>query len=97
LHDIIKQHEEKDLAWEAKISHISSMIPGQVKNFMEPPIKALAVLQLLSVNLIKYNKRAIEIKEVLFTLMDQHRFLYENTYEDLFFKWSDYEKNNPLQ
>jgi hypothetical protein len=36
LHDIVKQHEEKDLAWEAEISQISSMIPGQVKKFMEP-------------------------------------------------------------
>jgi hypothetical protein len=37
LHDIVKQHEEQGLAWEAKISPISSMILGQVKKFMEPP------------------------------------------------------------
>jgi hypothetical protein len=56
FHDIVKQHEEKDLAWEAKISQISSMIPGEVKKFMEPPIKALAVLQHLSVKLIEYKE-----------------------------------------
>jgi hypothetical protein len=28
--------------------------------------------------------------------MDQHRFPYANTCEDLFFKWSEYKKNNPL-
>ena len=67
------------LACEAEISKISSMIPGQVKKFMEPPIKALAILQCLSIKLIKYKEQEIEIKEVLSALMDQHRFPYENT------------------
>jgi hypothetical protein len=89
-------NEEQDLAWEIEISQISSMIQGQVKKFMEPPIKSLAVLQCLSVKLIKYKEQAIEIKEVLSALMDQHRFPYANTCEDLFIKWSKYEKNNPL-
>jgi hypothetical protein len=73
------------------------MIPGQVKKFMEPPIKALIVLQRLSVRLIKYKEHATEMKEVLSTPMDQHRFPYENTCEYLFCKWSKYERNNPLQ
>jgi hypothetical protein len=60
-------------------------------------IKSLAVLQCLSVKLIKYKEQEIEIKEVLSALMDQHRFPYANTCEDLFFKWSEYERNNPLQ
>ena len=96
LHDIVKQHEEKDFAWEAEISQISSMILGQVNKFMEPPIKSLAILQHLSVKLIKYNERVIEIKEVLSTPMDQDRFPYANTCEDLFCRWSEYERNNPL-
>jgi hypothetical protein len=96
LHDIVKKHEEKDLEWKAEISQISSMIPGQVKKFMEPLIKSLTVLQCLSVKLIEYKERTIEIKEVLSSLMDQHRFPYANTCEDLFFKWSEYEKKNPL-
>jgi hypothetical protein len=58
------------------------MIPGLARKFMEPPIKALVVLQCLSVILIKYKEKAGEIKEVLSTLMDQHRFPYENTCED---------------
>jgi hypothetical protein len=97
LQDIVKQHEEKDLAWETDISQTSSMIPGLAKKFMEAPIKALAVLQRLSVKLIKYKERAVEIKEVLSTPMDQHRFPYANTCEDLFFQWSEYDRNNPLQ
>jgi hypothetical protein len=73
------------------------MILGQVKKFMEPPIRSLAFLQGLSVMLIKYKEHEIEIKEVFSAPMDQHRFPYANTFEDLFFKWSGYERNNPLQ
>jgi hypothetical protein len=62
LHDIFKRHAKQDSTWEAEISQISSMTPGQVKNFMEHPIKALAVLQCLSVKLFKYRERAVEIK-----------------------------------
>jgi hypothetical protein len=54
LHDIVKRHAEQDQVYEMEISQVSSMIPGQVNNFMEPSIKSLAVLQGLSVRLIKY-------------------------------------------
>jgi hypothetical protein len=97
LHDIVKRHAEQDQVYEVEISQVSSMIPGQVKKFMEPPIKSLVVLQHLSVKLIKYKERAIEMKEVLSAPMDQHRFPYANTCEDLFCRWSEYERNNPLQ
>jgi hypothetical protein len=50
------------------------MTPGQVKKFMENPIKSLAVLQHLSVNLIRYKERTIEIKEVLYAPMDHQKF-----------------------
>jgi hypothetical protein len=73
------------------------MILGQVKKFMDPPIKYLVILQRFSVKLIKYKERTIEMKEVLSTPMDKHRFPYANTCKDIFFKWSKYERNNPLQ
>jgi hypothetical protein len=72
------------------------MTPGQVKKFMEHQIKALAVLQLLSVKLIKYREQVVEIKEVFSAPMDQHRFPYAKTCKYLFFKWGDYERNHPL-
>jgi hypothetical protein len=72
------------------------MTPGQVKKFMEHPIKAHTVLQRLSAKMIRYREWEIEIKETLSAPMDQHRFLYANTCEDLFVKWSEYEKNHPL-
>jgi hypothetical protein len=83
--------------YEAEISQVSSMISGQVKKFMETLIKSLVVLQRLSFKLIKYKEREIEMKEVLSTPMDQHRFPYANTCEDLFCRWLEYERNNPLQ
>jgi hypothetical protein len=73
------------------------MAPGQVQEFMEHPIKSQAVLQWLSVKIIKYRAWAVEVKEILSTLMDQHRFMYANTCEELFIKWSKYEKSHPLQ
>ena len=79
LRDIVKQHAEQDQVCEMKISQVSSMLPGHVKKFMEPLIKSLVVLQCLSVRLIKYKERQIEMKEVLSTPMDQHRFPYANT------------------
>jgi hypothetical protein len=73
------------------------MILGLAKKFMEAPIRDLEVLERLSVKLIKYKEWATEIKEVLSTPMDQYRFPYANTCEDLFFQWSEYDINNPLQ
>jgi hypothetical protein len=95
LNSIVKQHEEKDLEWEENILEISSMIPGQVKKFMEPLIKSLAVLQHLNVKLVKYKEQEVEMKEVLSALMDHHKFMYANTCEYRFGKFSDYERNNP--
>jgi hypothetical protein len=96
LHDIVKRHAEQDSVWEVEIVQVVSMTPGQVHNFMEHLIKARAVLQRLSAKVIKYREWAIEIKETLSAPMDQHKFPYANTCEDLFVKWSEYEKSHPL-
>jgi hypothetical protein len=56
LHDIVKRHAEQDQVYKAKISQVSSMILGQVNNFMEPLIKSLTFLQFLSFKLIKYKE-----------------------------------------
>jgi hypothetical protein len=65
LCDIVKRHAKQYHVYEAKISQVSSMIPGQVQSFMEPLIKDLVVLQRLSVKHVKYKERAIEMKEVM--------------------------------
>jgi hypothetical protein len=73
------------------------MATRQVQEFMEHPIKARIVLQQLSVKIVKYRAQAVEVKEILSALMEQHRFPYANTCEELFIKWSEYEKSHPLQ
>jgi len=73
------------------------MEPSQVQQFMEHPIKAHTVLQQLSVKVVKYWAHAVEIKEILLASMDQHKFPYANTCEELFVKWSNYEKSHPLK
>jgi hypothetical protein len=64
---------------------------------MEHPIKARTVLHQLSAKVVKYQAQAVEIKEILSAPTDQHRFMYANTCEELFVKWSEYEKNHPLK
>jgi hypothetical protein len=96
LHNIVKRHEEQDSTWIMEIAHVASMALGQIKQFMEHPIKARAALQRLSIQTVKYRERAVEVKDILSTPMDQHMFPYENTCEDLFVKWSEYEKSHPL-
>jgi hypothetical protein len=97
LHDIVKQHVEKDSSWNVEIEKVENMAPGQVQQFMEHPIKARIVLKQLSVKVVKYWSQALDIKEILLASMDEHRFPYANTCEELFIKWSEYEKIHPLK
>jgi hypothetical protein len=46
--------------------------------------------------MIRYREKEIEIKETLASPMGQHRFPYANRSEDLFVKWSEFEKNHSL-
>jgi hypothetical protein len=64
---------------------------------MEHPIKAQTVLYKLSIKVVKYRAQEVEIKEILLAPMDQHRFLYPNTWKEIFVQWSEYEKIHPLK
>jgi hypothetical protein len=97
LHDIVKIHAEQNLVWTTDITKVASMAPRQVQQFMEHPIKSPAVLQRLSVKIIKYIEWVVEVKEILSAPMDQLRFLYANTCEEIFVKWLKNEKSHPLQ
>jgi hypothetical protein len=59
LHDIVKQHAEQDLAWTVEIEKVENMVLGQVKQFMEHPIKVQTMLQQLRVRIVKYRAWAI--------------------------------------
>jgi hypothetical protein len=97
LRDIVKSHTEQDSSWAEEIAKVTDMAPGQVRQFMEHPIKARAMLQQLSASIVKYRAHAVEIREIHSAPMEQHRFPYANTCEDLFIKWSEYEKSHPLK
>jgi hypothetical protein len=97
LRDIVKLHAEQDSSWAVEIAKVVNMVPGQVQQFMEHPIKARTMLQQLSARIVKYRAWAVEIREILSAPMEQHRFSYANTCEDLFVKWSEYEKSHPLK
>jgi hypothetical protein len=97
LHDIVKLHVEQDSLWAIKIEKVVNLAPGQVQQFMEHPIKPQIVLQQLSAKVVKYRSWVVEIKEIISSPMDQHRFSYANTCEELFVKWLEYEKTHPLK
>jgi hypothetical protein len=97
LCDIFKTHTEQDSSWIEEISKLTDMTPVQMRHFMEHLIKARAVLQQLSASIVKYRAHAVEIRKVHSAPMEQPRFPYANTCEDIFIKWLEYEKSHPLK
>jgi hypothetical protein len=97
FHDIVKLHVEQDSSWDVEIERMENMVSGQVQQFMEHPTKDRTMLQQLSTRIVKYQARVVEIREIIWSLMEQHRFLYAKTCEDLFIKWSEYKKSHPLK
>jgi hypothetical protein len=80
LRDIVKSHIEQDSSWAEELAKVTdTREPGQVRQFMEHPIKARAMLQQLSASLVKYRAHAVEIREIYAAPMEQHRFPYANT------------------
>ena len=88
FHDIVKLHDKQDSLWATDIEKVVNMVPCQVQLFMEHMMKVHTVLQYLSAKVVKYWAQAVEIKEILSAPIDQHRFPYANTCDDLFIKWS---------
>jgi hypothetical protein len=54
LRDIVESHTKKDSSWAERLAKVTDTAPGQVRQFMEHPIKARAMLQQLSASLVKY-------------------------------------------
>jgi hypothetical protein len=97
LHDIVKSHTDQDSSWVEEIEKVADMALGQVRQLMEHLIKARVMLQQLSASIVKYWAHVVEIREIHSAPMEQHRLPYSNTCEDLFIKWSKYEKSHPLK
>jgi hypothetical protein len=97
LCNIVKSHAKKDSSWAKEIEKVKDTTPGQVRQFMEHPIKPLAMLQQLSTGIVRYRAHAVDIRDINLALVEQHRFLYANTCDEFFIKWSEYKKSHPLK
>jgi hypothetical protein len=63
----------------------------------EIPDQSSTMLQLLDSSLVKYRTHAVDIRGVYVAPMEQHRFPWAQTCEDLFISWSEYEESHPFQ
>jgi hypothetical protein len=94
---VFKIHAEKDSLWAEKCAKVTDAKPGQVQQFAEHPIRARAIMQQLNSSLVKYQVHAVDIRGVYVAPMEQHRFPWAQTCEDLFISWSEYERSHPFQ
>jgi head-tail adaptor len=97
LSEVFKTHSIQDSLWAKECAKIVDAKPGQVQQFAEYTIRDRTMLQLLNASLIKYRMHAVDIRGVYATPMEQHRFPWAQTYEDLFINWSEYEESHPFQ
>jgi hypothetical protein len=97
LSDIVKLHAKQDSIWTEELAKMTDARPGQVQRFAEPPIRARTMLQQLNSSLVKYRVHAVDIRGIYAALMEQHRFPWAQTCEELFISWTEYEKSHPFQ
>jgi hypothetical protein len=55
------------------------------------------MLQLLNSSLVKYRAHAVDIRGAYVAPMEQHRFPWAQTCENMFIRWSEYERSQPFQ
>jgi hypothetical protein len=97
LSDVFKLYVEQDSLWTEEFAKITDARPGQVQQFAEHPIRARTMLQQLNFSLEKYRAHAVDIRGIYAAPMEQHRFPWANTCEELFISWSEYERSHPFQ
>jgi hypothetical protein len=95
--EVVKLYVEQDSLWTEECAKIADVKPGQVQQFTKHPIRARTMLQLLNASLVKYRMHAVDIRGVYAAPMEQHRFPWAQTCEDLFISWSEYEESHPFQ
>jgi hypothetical protein len=75
---------------------MTTLEQGQVIRFMENIIRASVILEHMVTKMDKFRQHTREMKEALNAPMHRHRFMYMHMCEDIFSKWVDYDKENPL-
>jgi hypothetical protein len=97
LSDVFNLYAEKDCLWTEDFTKIIDARPGQVQQFAEHLIRAQAMIQQLNFSLAKYQAHAVDIRGIYAAPMEQHRFPWDNTCEELFINWYEYERSHPFQ
>jgi hypothetical protein len=97
LSDVVESHAKQDSLWTEELTKMTDARPGQVQRFAEHPIRARTMLQQLNSSLVKYQMHAMDIRGIHAAPMEQHKFPWAQTCEDLFISWSEYERNHPFQ
>jgi hypothetical protein len=97
LSNVVKLYAEQDSIWTEELTNMTDVRLGQVQQFVEPPIRARTMLQQLNSSLLKYRAHAVDIRRIYADPMEQHRFPWAQTSEELFISWSEYEKSHPFQ
>jgi hypothetical protein len=97
LNKIIKLCAEQDALWAEECERVIDAKPGQVQQFVGHIIKARTMLQKLNFSLTKCWAHATDIRGIYVAPMEQQKFPWANTCEELFIQWSDYERSHPFQ
>jgi hypothetical protein len=96
LRDIVASDVMKDALWAEELEKMTDTVPGQVQRFVKHSIRAQTVLQQLNASLVKYQVHVAEVRGFYAAPMEQHRFPWAQTCEELFISWSEYEKSHPF-
>jgi hypothetical protein len=70
---------------------------GKVKRLTDRPIGATWALHKLRFEIDHFRNRVMEMKDEISMSMDQHRFPYLHTCEDILSQWSDYDNENLMR
>jgi hypothetical protein len=97
IRNVINMYAEQDSLWDKECVKVTDARLGQVRQFIEHLIRARTMLQQLNSTLIKYRAHAADIRGIYAAPMEQHRFPWAHTCEELFIRWSDYERIHPFQ
>jgi hypothetical protein len=97
IRDMLKTYVEQDSLWTKECAKVADARPGQVQQFIEHPIRAKTMLQQLNSTLIRYQAHAVDIRGIFVAPMEQHKFPWAQTCEELFINFSEYERNHPFK
>jgi hypothetical protein len=80
---IMKYLIDSEKKCDLDVLNMTTLVRGQVQNFMECTIRTMVILEIVATKVDKYRQHTREMREVLSAPMDQHRFSYMHMCEEL--------------